>query len=172
MLNASRKFGFYNNFPAYVHDAKRLAFALSRRKLQQAIIQVLYSLNHEHLSLDTISNPSIPNCTVIMEFGIAEGEIFNYLDKDEVQRALGIMRKTPLEIMDFFCAVRYYRQIGDKNRPLKFDYYMLRLAFSANTMEVQVFHERGPRHIAPEDLINFLLNRINGLFPRKVLKAI
>jgi len=165
-------FGLYRNFPVYVHGAKRFAFTVSRRRMQQAIIQVLHSLNGEHLSLDSIANPSIPGCTVIFEFGIAEGETFNYLDKDETRKALEIVGETPLEVMDFFCAVRYYRRRENGNRPLKFDYYMLRLVFSANTMEMQVFHERGPRHISPEDLINLIVNKVNGLFPKKVFRAV
>ncbi|MEM0058668.1 MAG: hypothetical protein QXG58_07520 [Candidatus Bathyarchaeia archaeon] len=165
-------FGFYKNFPVHVHEVKRLTSTASRKRLQQAIIQALHRLNNEGLSLETIANPSIPECMVIFEFGIAESETFNYLNQEEVQKALEIIGEAPLEVMDFFCAVRYYKQRGDKNKPLKFDYYMLRLAFNVNILEVQVFHERGPRHISPEDLINLIVNRVNDLFPRKVLRAI
>jgi hypothetical protein len=165
-------FGLYRNFPVYVHGAKRFALTVSGKRLQQAVIQVLHRLNGEHLSLDSIANPSIPECTVILEFGIAEGETFNYLDKDETQKALEVLRRTPLEVIDFFCAVRYYKRRENRTRPLKFDYYMLRLVFSASTVEVHVFHERGPRHISPEDLINFVVDKVNELFPRKALRAV
>jgi len=165
-------FGFYENFPVQVHQVKRLTVAVSRKRLQQAIVQALYRLNGENLNLETIANPSIPNCMVIFEFGIAENEAFNYLNHDETKKALERIGEAPLEVLDFFCAVRYYKREGDKNKPLKFDYYMLRLVFSASIVEVLVFHERGPRHISPEDLINLIVGRVNGLFPRRVLRIV
>ncbi|MCS7124033.1 MAG: hypothetical protein NZ932_01255 [Candidatus Bathyarchaeota archaeon] len=162
--------GFYRNFPFNVHMVAQLTTSVSLKKLQQAIIQALHGLNGESLNLETITEPSIPECTVIFEFGIAESEAFNYLDGEETQKALQIVGKNPLKVMDFFCAVRYYRRREDKNKPLKFDYYMLRLTFNANTVEMQVFHERGPRHISPEEIVNLVVSRVNALFPRKALK--
>ncbi|MEM2356078.1 MAG: hypothetical protein QXO00_07180, partial [Candidatus Bathyarchaeia archaeon] len=72
--------GFYENFPVNVHMVAQLTTSVSVRRLQQAIIQALHKLNNENLSLDAVANPSVPGCTVIFEFGIAEGETFNYLD--------------------------------------------------------------------------------------------
>jgi hypothetical protein len=72
--------------------------------------------------------------------------------------------------MDFFCAVRYYK--GAAKAPLKFDYYLLRFAFGKNSVEIQVFHERGPQHISPEDLVAFLVNEINETSARKILKRV
>jgi hypothetical protein len=162
--------GFYENFPANVHKIVRLTTTVSKKKLQQAIIQAFYRLNSENLSLEAITKPSIPECTVLFEFGIAESKAFNYLDCEETQKTLEKVRKTPLEVMDFFCAIRYYVRRNGKNKPLKFDYYMLRLAFNANVVEMYVFHERGPRHVSPEDVIKFVVDKVNELFPRKVLK--
>lgn len=163
--------GIYENFPANVHMVAQLTTSVSAKKLQQAIIQTLHRLNSENLNIDTVVNPSISDCTVIFEFGIAESKTFNYLDQEEMQRALEKIGKTPLEIMDFFCAIRYYRQREGKSKPLKFDYYMIRLVFSANTntVGVYVFHERGPRHISPEDVVALIVSRVNALFQRKIL---
>lgn len=165
-------FGFYENFPVNVNKIARFATSVSRKRFQQAIIQALHRLNSENLNLETIANPSIPECTVIFEFGIAEKETFNYLNQEEMQKALDRIGKAPLEVMDIFCAIRYYKRERDSHKPLKFDYYMLRLVFNANLIEAQVFHERGPRHISPEDLINLIVNKVNELFPRKVVKAV
>jgi len=109
-------------------------------------------------------------CTVILEFGIAEANNFIYLDDAETDKVLKTISKKPCQIMDFFCAVRYYKVQNEKKRALKFDYYMLRLIFNKNSMETQVFHERGPRHVPPECIVAFVVNRINELFSRKVLK--
>jgi hypothetical protein len=68
--------------------------------------------------------------------------------------------------------VRYYKAGTEKKTPLKFDYYMIRFAFSKDTMEMRVFHERGPRYISPEDIVAFLVNKVNEVPRRKILKKI
>lgn len=164
--------GFYEGFPVNAHKIVRFAPLISNKKLQQALIQTLQKLNGEKLSLEELTEPSIPACTVIFEFGIAEGDTFNYLDLAENQKVLEKIRKAPLPVMDFFCAVRYYKEQNGKKIPLKFDYYMLRLTFNAGFMEMNVFHERGPRHILPEDIVNLIVNKVNEFFSRKVLRAV
>jgi hypothetical protein len=131
----------------------------------------LQRLNGEKLSLEEVAKFSKPQCTVIFEFGIADGDTFNYLDLEEAQKVLESIRKAPLQVMDFFCAIRYYTMRNGKNKPLKFDYYMFRLIFDKDFMEMQIFHERGPRHVFPNDLASFVFNKINETFSRKVLKA-
>ncbi|MGC8998760.1 MAG: hypothetical protein ACP5JW_05105 [Candidatus Bathyarchaeia archaeon] len=163
--------GIYENFPVNVQKVMRFATAASNRTLQKALVQCLGKLNSEKLRLEEVTSPSALNCSVVFEFGIADGDTFNYLDTEETQKILEEIRKTSLHIMDFFCAIRYYKEHGEKKSPLKFDYYMLRLVFDTGLMEVLIFHERGPRHVSPEDLINLIVGRVNGLFSRKVLKA-
>jgi len=161
--------GLYENFPVNVHMVMQLTTSISAKKLQQAIVQTLHKLNGGNLSLDAIANPSISECTVIFEFGIAEGKTFNYLDHEETQKVLEKIGEAPMQVMDFFCAIRYYKWREGKSKPLKFDYYMIRLTFNANIVNVYVFHERGPRHISPEEIVTLLVARVNASFPRKVL---
>ncbi|MCS7115711.1 MAG: hypothetical protein RMJ15_03280 [Nitrososphaerota archaeon] len=164
--------GFYKNFPQHVHKIVRLSTSISNRKLQQTIIQTLHKINNESFNLNEVAKPSIPQCTSIFEFGIAEAESFNYLDHEEVEKVLESLRRKPLQIIDFFCAIRYYKVKGEKNTPLKFDYYMLRFIFDEDFVEVQIFHERGPRHVIPEDIINLVIKKINESFSKKALRAI
>jgi hypothetical protein len=163
--------GIYENFPVNVQKVMRFATASSTKTLQKAVVHCLGKLNSEKLRLEEVASPSATNCTVVFEFGIADGDTFNYLDSEEAQKILGEIRKSSLHVIDFFCAIRYYKEHGEKKSPLKFDYYMLRLIFDKDLMEVLIFHERGPRHIPPEDLVNLIVERVNGLFSRKVLKA-
>jgi hypothetical protein len=163
--------GIYENFPVNVQKVMRFATTVSNKTLQKAVVECLGKLNSEKLRLEEVTSPSATNCTVVFEFGIADGDTFNYLDSEEIQKILGEIRKASLYIMDFFCAIRYYKEHGEKKSPLKFDYYMLRLIFDKSLMEVLIFHERGPRHITPEDLVNLIVERVNGLFSRNVLKA-
>ncbi|MEM2105344.1 MAG: hypothetical protein QXV21_02590 [Candidatus Bathyarchaeia archaeon] len=145
---------------------------MSIKRLQQALIQALRKINGKSLRLEETADPSIPQCTVIFEFGIAEANNFTYLDDDETNKALKVINKRVLQVIDIYCAVRYYRWQNEKRIPLKFDYYMIRFLFDKKVMEMLIFHERGPRYIAPNDIINLIANRINGEFSRKVLKPL
>lgn len=162
--------GLYENFPSYVHETERFLTRISNRKLQQAIIQVLHEINGETYTFEEVAKPTIPQCTIIFEFGIADGDCFNYLDSEETNRVLEFIRKKTLQLVDLLCIARYYKDRDGRKSPLKFDYYMIRIIFGENSMEVNVFHEKGLRHLFPEDIISLLAGRINKLFSRGILK--
>jgi hypothetical protein len=143
---------------------------LSNKKLQQTLIQILGKANGKDLNLEEVADPSIPQCTVIFEFGIAEANSFTYLDAAEVDKALKAISEKPLHLIDIYCAIRYYKWRSEKKTPLKFDYYMTRFLFDKKTLEMLIFHERGPRYIAPNDIVKFIVNKINGEFSKKVVK--
>ena len=164
--------GFYENFPVNIHRIETFTSSLSTRKLQQRLIQVLQDINRRTFSFEEIAHPTVPECSVIFEVGIAEAKSFNFIDKEEAKNVLSVLRKETLRLMDFFCAVRYYKGTAEKKTPLKFDYYMIRVVFGKDSVEIRVFHERGPRYISPEDIVTFLVNMINEASARKILKKI
>jgi hypothetical protein len=164
--------GLYENFPKTVHKTAFFAALISNKRLQQALIQMFQKIKNENFNLEEIANPSVPQCTVILEFGIAEANNFNYLDDEEANKVLKVIQKKPLQVMDFFCALRYYKMQNGKKTPLRFDYYIMRLIFNKDSMEIQVFHERGPRYVSPEDIANFVVNKIGETFSKKILKAV
>jgi hypothetical protein len=164
--------GFYENFPQNIHKTARFTTAISNKRLQKTIIQVFYEVNGKAFKMEEIAAPSIPNCTVIFEFGIAEAEAFDYLDGEETDKVLRAINKKPFQTMDFFCAIRYYKEQNGKKNPLRFDYYIIRFIFNKKIMETQIFHERGPRHITPEDIANLIVNKVNGSSSRKILKCL
>ena len=164
--------GFYEGFPTNVHKTAAFATLVSSKRLQEQIIKLFHELNNKVFSLEDVSVPSTPQCTVIFEFGIAETNNFNYLDDEEAEKTLKAIRKKPLQIMDIFCAIRYYKTQNGKKKPLKFDYYMIRFTFNKNTVEALVLHERGPRYVSPEEIITFLASKINEAFSKKVLKSL
>jgi hypothetical protein len=162
--------GFYENFPVNIHRIEAFATPMSSKRLQQRLIQVLRDVNRRTFSFEEVACPTVPECTIIFEAGLADAGSFNYIDEEETKKVLSALRKAPFQIMDFFCAVRYYKGIAEKKKPLKFDYYMMRAVFGKNTVEIRVFHERGPRYISPEDLVTFLVTKVNETSARKVLK--
>jgi hypothetical protein len=162
--------GFYENFPENIHRKDSFTSSLSSKKLQQRIIQVLHEINCKTFSFEEITHPTVPECAVIFEMGIADAEKFNYIDEQETKEVLNSLKKEPFRLIDFFCAVRYYKNKAEEKTPLKFDYYMIRIIFGENAMETRVFHERGPRYISPEDIVTFLVNKVNEAAARKTLK--
>ena len=162
--------GRYENFPANIHRVETFTSSLSTTKIQQRLIQVLQEINCRAFSFEEIAHPTVPECSVIFEVGIAEVKNFNFIDKEEAKKVLSMLRKETLRLMDFFYAVRYYKGTAEKKTPLKFDYYMIRVVFDKNSVEIRVFHERGPRYISPEDIVTFLVNRINEASARNILK--
>jgi hypothetical protein len=164
--------GFYENFPEKVHKTARFATPISSKRLQQTLVQVFQAMNGKTCSLEDVADPSVHQCTVIFEFGIAEANNFNYIDTEETTKALEIINKKPLQIMDFFNAIRYYKTQKERKIPLKFDYYMIRFIFNKSSLETQVFHERGPRYMSPEDVVNLIVDKVNETFSKRILKAI
>jgi hypothetical protein len=165
--------GFYENFPQNIHRVDSFTSSLSRSRLQQRIAQVLLELNCKTFTFEEVGSPSVPECTVIFEFGIADAGNFNFVDDEEAQKVLNAVKREPLKMMDLFCAVRYYKNKTNttKKTPLKFDYYMLRVSFGKEkSVDLQVFHERGPRYISPEDLAVFWVKKVNEASVRKILK--
>ena len=163
--------GFYENFPKNPHRITRFNTSISNKGLQQALTQIFHQLGNENLAIEDVANPSMSQCTVVFEFGIAEANNFNYLNNEEKNRVLRVIQKKPFQTMDFLCSIRYYKAQNEKKTPLKFDYYMLRFTFNKNTMGMEVFHERGSMHISPEEITSFVAKKINGKFSKKILKA-
>ena len=161
--------GKYENFPSNVQFLKTLSPTLKSKQLQQKLIKTLKELNRKPFHFEEITIPTIPNSEVIFEFGIAEGDCFNFLDEQETNRTLGAI-KTGKDLLDFFCAVRYYRCNVQKKSALKFDYYMFRVKFTVDVVEFQVFHKQGPRYIAPEELVILIADSINKAAGKCVLE--
>jgi hypothetical protein len=135
--------GVYSDFPTDVQKIVNFETSISETKLQKTLVEVFYRLNSEESALKEIAYPSLPECMIGFEFGIAEGKDFNYLDTHEKDRLLAATQKKPFPSLDFLCITRYYRFQDQKKRPLKFDHYMLRFRFAKKALQMQVFHEKG-----------------------------
>jgi hypothetical protein len=164
--------GVYENFPQIIHLTELFTYTIPSATLQQKIVQVLQGTNRKTLSFEAVAIPTVPNCDVIFEWGIADGDGFTYVDGEQAQKVLNAVRQKPLRVIDLFCSIRYYRNAPEKRQPLKFDYYMMRMEFEKKTMIIQVFHERGPRYISPEDTTAFLIRKVNESSKKKILQPI
>ncbi len=162
--------GHYDNFPSNIHHVASYLSTVSIKQLQQKLIELLGSLNHKEFTFEEIAIPTIPHGKVIFEFGLADSKSFTFLDDIEVKKAIGLLAKVQLHYLDFFCAIRYYKLRGKTKVALKFDYYLIRNVFNKGNFEFQVFHERGPRYISPEEISSFVILKINESATKKILK--
>ncbi len=165
--------GAFDNFPDSIQRLDSFGLCLSSQKTQQRILERFRDVNKRIFSFEEVSNPTLHNCRVLFEFGLAENESFNFLDDEETKRATNALKKQPFQVLDFFVAVRYHKEASAGKAPLKFDYYMVRLDFTGTEqMDLKIFHERGPRYVSPDDLSNFLEKQTNGPSKRRILKRI
>lgn len=134
------------------------------KRVQQHVIQLFYESAKKTYRLEDLADPSVLNCSVVFEFGIAEGNTFTYLNQEERDKILNYIEKKKVTIMDFFCIIRYYKKRKNREHPLKFDYYLIRMVFHKNEVETQVFHERGLKYITPEDVNRLVIHELRSYF--------
>jgi hypothetical protein len=163
--------GLYSNFPTSVQKTVRFLASVSEKSLQKAFVEAFYKLNKETFSLEEVATPSIPQCTVNFELGVAEGDDFNYLDDEERDRLLKTIRKKLFSTLDFICIARYCKVRNGTKTVLRSDYYMLRFTFRKKTGRMRVFHEKGLMYVSPKDLPGFLVDRVNAQFSGRALWA-
>ncbi len=165
--------GVFDGFPARAHANADYAFSVSTKRLQQAVTNALCKLNTQTCAITDVGGPSIPDCSVAFEIGIADKWDFSYLDAEEKERMLKWIGTAPLEVMDFLCVLKYCRLLENgAKKSLKSDHYMLRLRFESNLLGLQIFHERGVRHVLPEEFATFVHRRISEAFPKRVLRKV
>lgn len=163
--------GLYENFPQIFHLTKVYTSNLPKKASQECIIKILKEINCKNLTFEEVGNPEIPNSTVIFEIGIADSHCFTFMDNEETKKILNTIDVQAFNIMDFFCVIRYYKNTSPKKKPLKFDYYMIRIIFGKDrSVDFQIFHERGPRYISPSSLLSFIINKLNSGSSKKILK--
>jgi hypothetical protein len=162
--------GYYDTFPENIHYMDHFQSFVSIRQLQQKLLQFIGDINRKEFAFEQVSIPTIPDGVVIFEFGLAEDAGFNYLNPPEVTRALDFVGQEQVKTLDFFCSIRYYRGIGENRVAQKFDYYMLRSVYGKSSLELHVFHERGPRYLSPEDIAVFIMKGVNGDSNKKILR--
>jgi hypothetical protein len=163
----------YEGFPEQsIHAKETFTFNLTPRKFEERLIKVLRRVNGRTFTFEEVGDPTIPGGTVIFDAGIADAGSFTFIDENEAEKVLTAVKQEPFGVMDFFCAIRYYKDYAARKKPQKFDYYMTRFIFGEGAVELQVFHERGPRYFSPKDIVAFLIDRINETSARRILKKI
>jgi hypothetical protein len=166
-------FGSYKNFPKNVHVIASFYFQDPVKSVQQAILRTFHRLNSEVHDLGAVTPYLRQKCEVTFEFGIAEGDIFNFLDENELDRCLWDIDENKCQTLDFFFVVRYHTT-GERGGklPLRFDYHVLRFTFQENCLNMQVRHVRGIQRVQLDDLTDFIAKRINAEFSRRHLNPL
>lgn len=165
--------GRYENFPNTVHGVASFIFRGPVKSVQQAILCALHRLNSEVHDLGAVTSYLKRKCEVSFEFGVAEGDAFNFLDKNELEHCLRDIKEKEFQTLDFFFVVRYHTtRDGGGRVPLRFDYHVLRFMFQEDCLEMQVRHEKGARRVQLDDLVDFIAKRINAELSRRRLNPL
>ncbi|MCW4023399.1 MAG: hypothetical protein NWF02_09600 [Candidatus Bathyarchaeota archaeon] len=119
-------------------------------------------MNKQTFALNNIMPFFEQDHKVSFEFGIADEQDFTFLDGKQLEQTLQAVEENEAAVLDFFVVVRYHR-IEDKGKqiPLRFDYHILRFAFHEKIVELLIRHERGTQRIGIQDLVDFLIKRVN-----------
>jgi hypothetical protein len=157
-------FGTYDDFPEIYHALVHLSHRISTSKLQAVILQSLFMLNNEDKNIE-LQGFVGHNLQTKFDIGIADELTFNFFNLKILNYALKRVNKIKYLLLDFLFIVRYY-PLG-KCRPLKFDYYMLRFSFNKNIIKLNIFHEKGTRRLAIEDLTRFIIKIMNKELRKK-----
>lgn len=163
--------GISKNFPKIIHRSEIFKTKQSATEIQKKIVQTLQEINQKTFCFEEITYPTIPNCKIIFEAGLAEEKNFNYIDKEEKDRFFEAIKNKINNQLDFFFLIRYYKISEKKDTPLNFDYYMLRFNFLSKIFQLRIFHEKGPRYIAPEEVETFIINELNKKSIIKIIKV-
>ena len=147
--------GVYAHFPDTYHCAALFLHKASRRKFQKSLIGLFYEMNMGEESFDVQSITS-HGIKIAFDIGIADELTFNFIDDEERSKWLSILDKREFEILDFLLVARYYISRDGRDRPLRFDYYMLRFLFGGRSVELRIYHEKGTRRLSIEDLVDLL----------------
>ncbi|MEM0010443.1 MAG: hypothetical protein QXT84_01975 [Candidatus Bathyarchaeia archaeon] len=151
--------GIYAFFPERSHYSTHIKFNVPIIDLQRTILNLLYKLNgcKAEGSLLSLVEPSVE---AFIEFGVADGLVFNYLDVNTLDNLLKAISGKILRVLDFLCIIRYYRVRDDKRVALRSDFFFLRFLFNNDELEIQVFHEKGLQRVSTNDLVKFLVEKI------------
>ena len=161
--------GVFDGFPKSVHKIAFFTCSIANKRLQLLVTTALHKLNKNESNPHAMMDKETSQFTTIYEVGIADGSDFNYLDDEETKRLTKTINKKPFQMMDFLLLLRHYRIDRDRKVPLKFDYYMLRLTFDQGSVEIKVFHEKGPMRFPPQEIIDIIVDETNHTFSKRIL---
>jgi len=166
-------FGRYKKFPENVHSIARINFQDPAKSVQQAILCVFHRLNYEVHDLDAVTPYLKQKCEVSFEFGVAKGDAFNFLDKNELDQCLQRIEENDFQTLDFFFVVLYHTNTDSGDRvPFRFDYHVLRFTFQEDWLEMRIRHEKGTQRVLLDDLTDFIVKRINAEFSGRRLNPL
>ena len=163
-------FGHFENFPNDVHGKALIWSNNLTQTIQEAILRTFHNLNYKISSIASAMPHVNQNCITSFEFGVADGLEFIFLDRNELDQGLKTIIEKELEVLDFFCVIRYHLILSKYKRvPLRFDYFVIRFLFKNGSLELSIRHEKGTRRIPLDELKDFLIEQINCELSQKNL---
>lgn len=153
------------NFPTILHSKESLVHELNDSSLQRVLLKVLGTIASLRLpiKLSLSDHDGYFLGTVGFKIGIGNAEAFDVYDAKEQDRLLKrIESKGPFAALDLSFNASYSIHDNGRRHAVREDRFLARLIFRSGRMEVYVHHLRGMRRVRSDDVIDLLVEQING----------
>jgi hypothetical protein len=170
----NNSFGRFFNFPSIIHGTTSISHKTSIIKLQQIIVETLFSINKVKLvrSLSVAGQSGVYTGEVGFEIGIADGLYFDYLDNRTRAKLVQYLKfGTTISVLDVLIIVSYHYSKGKKRISLNFDHNLLRFIFRNQELRLYLHHSRGIRRIPLDEFLNYIIQKINEQMKKNRLKT-
>ncbi|MFH0749139.1 MAG: hypothetical protein V1915_04400 [Candidatus Bathyarchaeota archaeon] len=167
--------GKFINFPITTHGFAKMTYSENLFQVQPLIVQALQELNSVKRTYPIFLPKEAKKYKgkIGFEVGIAEGIYFNYLNSEMTEKlSKSITPRKVYHNLDFIIIVTYHYNRRGKNVPLNFDYHQLRLIFNNGKIEMRLFHSKGTRRMAFDELFNTILRQINKKMNKKSMNSL
>lgn len=166
--------GVVYRFPTVLHGRAFFSFDVNPETLQKTLVNALSSLRDTAVSKEiTVANlDGYSQGKVSFEIGVGNGEGFDILDANVVERLLNrIENRGTFDTLDIVLHLHYEIPDGRAHK-IHEDQYITRLAFRPGRAEMLVNHVKGIRRIDPSELVELLLQRLNAEIDRVKLPRV
>ncbi len=159
--NWKSSLGIFTNFSPTLHGTARIILDCQTNDAKRALVRMLEELNGRQQPIAlSVSGAEGEVCgTMRFEIGVAAGNYFVYLDEETGTELSKLILPDKPRPLDFLLVLAYYYKRADKEIPLKFDYYHLRLMLGKGVLNIAVNHVKGTRRVPIDDLLQMLFSK-------------
>ena len=157
--------GAVSNFPTVLHSKGFFAHELNDDNLQKILLKVLGVISSVRLpiQLSISDHDGYFIGTVGFRLGVGNAEAFDIFDENEEERLLRrIETKGPFAALDLSFNTSYLVSDEEHRHRAREDRFLARLIFRSGRLEMYVHHLSGMRRVRPEDIIDILVEQLNG----------
>ena len=152
-------------FPRVLHSSAIFTHEVNNDSLQKAVLKALHQISISRLpiELSLSDHQGYYHGAIAFRLGIGNGEAFDVFDQKEEERLLKrIENRGAFTALDLSFTASYSIRDQDRRHPVRADRFLARLIFRLDRLEIYVHHLRGIRRVRAEEIIELLVEHVNG----------